>query len=92
LTTYRARIPLVAFSPAYVKAGAVLAVYSTPAQVARRAVEMLRQWQSGRGLPSPQNPREFEVVVNERVAASLGLWIDMPNLIVADLRRIEDGR
>jgi ABC-type uncharacterized transport system substrate-binding protein len=92
LTTYRARIPLVAFSPAYVKAGAVLAVYSTPAQVTRRAVEMLRQWQSGRGLPSPQKPREFEVVVNERVAASLGLWIDMPNLIVADLRRMEDGR
>lgn len=92
LTTYRARIPLVAFSPAYVKAGAVLAVYSTPAQVARRAVEMLRQWQTGHGLPSPQKPREFEVAVNERVAASLGLWVDMPNLIVADLRRMEDGR
>lgn len=92
LTTYRARIPLVAFSPAYVKAGAVLAVYSTPAQVARRAVEMLRQWQSGRGLPAPQNPREFEVAVNERVAASLGLWIDAPNLIADALRRQESGR
>jgi hypothetical protein len=92
LTTYRARIPLVAFSPAYVKAGAVLAVYSTPAQVARRAAEMLRQWQSVRSLPAPQKPREFEVVVNERVAASLGLWIDAPNLIVDDLRRQEEKR
>lgn len=92
LTTYRARIPLVAFSPAYVKAGAVMAVYSTPAQVARRAAEMVRQWQAGRGLPLPQKPREFEVAVNERVAASLGLWIDAPNLIVDDLRRQEGGR
>ena len=92
LTMYRARIPLVAFSPAYVKAGAVLAVYSTPAQVAGRAVEMLRQWQSGRGLPPAQKPREFEVAVNERVAASLGLWIDAHNLIVNDLRRLEGDR
>ena len=92
LTMYRARTPLIAFSPAYVKAGAVLAVYSTPAQVARRAAEMLRQWQSGRGLPLPQKPREFEVAVNERVAASLGLWIDAPNLIVTDLRRLEGDR
>lgn len=92
LTTYRARIPLVAFSPAYVKAGAVMAVYSSPAQVARRAAEMVRQWQAGRGLPPPQKPREFEVTVNERVAASLGLWIDAPNLIVDDLRRQESGR
>lgn len=92
LTLYRARTPLVAFSPAYVKAGAVLAVYSTPAQVARRGAEMLRLWQSGRGLPPPQKPREFEVAVNERVAASLGLWIDAPNLIVNDLRRLEGGQ
>lgn len=89
LTTYRARTPLVAFSPAYVKAGAMLAVYSTPAQVARRAVEMVRAWQAGRGLPPPQKPREFEIAVNERVAASLGLWIDDPYLMAADLRRQE---
>jgi putative tryptophan/tyrosine transport system substrate-binding protein len=92
LTTYRARTPLVAFSPAYVKAGAMLAVYSTPAQVARRAVEMVRAWQAGRGLPSPQKPREFEIAVNERVAASLGLWIDDPYLMAADLRRQEGER
>lgn len=92
LTTYRARIPLVAFSPAYVKAGALLAVYSTPAQIARRAVEMVRQRPVGTGLPLPHKPREFEVVVNERVAASLGLWIDQPQQIVDDLRRQEGGR
>jgi len=92
LTTYRARVPLVAFSPAYAKAGAVRAVYSTPAQVARRAVEMIGIWAAGRGLPPPQMPREFSVMVNSKVAASLGLQIDDPAAIAEDLRRQEGGR
>lgn len=91
LTTYRARVPLVAFSSAYVKAGAVLAVYSTPAQVARRTAEMLRNWLGGRGLPAPQMPREFAVSANTKVAASLGLQIDDAALIAEDLRRHESG-
>lgn len=89
LTTYRARVPLVAFSPAYVKAGAVLAVYATPAQVAYRAVEMVRGWQAGRGLPPPQMSREFAVAANAKVAASLGLSLDDAALIAEDLRRQE---
>lgn len=89
LTTYRARVPLVAFSPAYVKAGAVLAVYATPAQVARRAAEMVKRWQAGRGLPPPQMSRELAVVANAKVAASLGLLLDDAALIAEDLRRQE---
>jgi hypothetical protein len=91
LTTYRARVPLVAFSPAYAKAGAVLALYSTPAQVARRAVEMTRTWLAGRGLPPPQTPREFAVTTNAKVAASLGLQLDEAALIAEELRRLEGG-
>ncbi|MBA3031486.1 MAG: hypothetical protein KKF85_00105 [Gammaproteobacteria bacterium] len=89
LTTYRARVPLVAFSAAYVRAGAVLAVYSTPAQVARRAAEMVKSWQAGRGLPPPQMPREFAVAANAKVAASLGLMLDDAAVIAEDLRRQE---
>jgi len=89
LTTYRARKPLVAYSPAYVRAGAILAVYSTPAQVARSAAEMLRHWQPGRGLPPPQSPREFEVAMNARVTASLGLPVDPAAQIATDLRQLE---
>jgi len=89
LTTYRARDPLFAFSAAYVKSGAVLAVYSTPAQVARRAAEMLHTWLAGRGLPAPQTPREFDVAVNNKVASSLDLPpIDAAGL-AEELRRQE---
>ena len=73
---YRRQVPLVGFSPAYVKAGALLALYSTPAQVGARGGEVLRQALSGRGLPPPQWPREFTVSVNQDVARSLGFALD----------------
>lgn len=73
---YRQRRPLVGFSPAYVRAGALLALYSTPTQVGTRAGEVLRQVLAGKPLPPPQSPREFSVVVNSSVARSLGFALD----------------
>lgn len=89
LASYRARVPLVVFSPAYVKAGALMAVYTTPGQAARHAASLVRGWLAGRGLPPVQAPREFEVVVNNHVANSLGLRIDDAAQIAEDLRREE---
>jgi ABC-type uncharacterized transport system substrate-binding protein len=92
LTTYRARVPLVAFSPAYVKAGAILAVYSTPAQVARHAAGIVRDWQAGGVLPALQMPAEFAVVANPKVAASLGIGLDDAVEIAEDMRKGAAGR
>lgn len=92
LTTYRARVPLVAFSSAYVKAGALLAVYSSPSQVARQTAQVLRDWLAERRLPPIVFIREFTVVANDRVAASLGLPPFDVDEIAADLRRLEAGR
>lgn len=89
LASYRARVPLVAFSPVHVKAGALMAVYTTPSQVARHAAGMVRSWLAGRSLPPAQVPREFDVVVNNHVANSLGLRIDEATQIADDLRREE---
>lgn len=77
---YRRQVPLVGFSPAYVKAGALLALYSTPAQVGARGAEVLRQALAGKSLPPPQWPREFAVSVNQDVARSLGLALDEARL------------
>ena len=75
LATYRSGIPLVGLSPAYVKAGALYAVYSTPAQLALQASEMIQKFSETGALPAAQYPFEFEVMVNEQVARSLGLRI-----------------
>ncbi len=74
--TYRRQVPLVGFSPAYVKAGALLALYSTPAQVGARGGELLRQALSGKSLPPPQWPDEFSISINRDVAHSLGFVLD----------------
>lgn len=73
---YRRQLPLVGFSPAYVKAGALLALYSTPAQVGARGGELLRQALTGKAWPGPQWPREFTVSVNRDVSRSLGFALD----------------
>lgn len=91
LASYRARVPVVAFSPTYVKAGALVAVYTTPAQVARQTAGVVRGWLAGRGLPPVQPPREFDVVVNTHVAKSLGLRVDDAERIAAALQKVEAG-
>jgi putative tryptophan/tyrosine transport system substrate-binding protein len=80
MAAYRRQVPLVGFSPAYVKAGALLALYSTPTQVGSRGGEVLRHALAGRSLAPPQWPREFVVGVNQDVARSLGLALDEKRL------------
>ena len=77
---YRRQVPLAGFSSAYGKAGALLALYSTPTQVGTRGGELLRQVLAGRPLPQPQSPREFTLEVNQNVARSLGLVLDEAHL------------
>jgi putative tryptophan/tyrosine transport system substrate-binding protein len=75
LTTYRNHIPLIGFSPAYVKAGALGSVFSTPAQIARQSLGTIQQYLSGHALPAAQYPQFFELATNEQVANSLNLHI-----------------
>jgi hypothetical protein len=75
LASYRNKVPLIGFSPAYVKAGALCAVYSTPAQIARQSLVFVQDFLTTGILPAAQSPKEFEVTINEQVAHSLGLNI-----------------
>lgn len=75
LATYRARIPVMAFSPAYVKAGALLSLHTTAAQTGLQAGVMARQMLQGAN-PGLQYPVDFQVTVNDHVARSLGLALD----------------
>ncbi len=89
LTTIRAQVPVVAFSPAYVRAGALLALYATPEQVARQSATLV--WAVLHGRPLPHGTMEtddFEVGVNANVARVLNLTLD-GNAIRSALRRVE---
>lgn len=88
LATYRAQLPMIAFSPAYVKAGALLALYSTPRQIGIQAAGLARQVQAGAGGVVSQYPSDFSVAVNEHVARSLGFSLDEASL-AARLQKLE---
>ncbi len=76
MTTYRYRDPMVGYSQALSRAGALVSLYSSPEQVGRQAGELTARVLNGSKLPGLQWPRYFSVSVNEHVARSLG--IDVP--------------
>lgn len=80
MAAYRRQVPLVGFSPAYVKAGALVSLYSTPQQIGARGGEVLRQALATRVLPGPQWPADFVVSVNQDVARSLGFVLNGQHL------------
>ncbi len=76
LTSFRLRAPVVAWSAGYVRAGALAAVYTTPAQAGAQAAELARALLRGAAVPAPQYPRTYSIAINRQVARSLGLEID----------------
>lgn len=88
LTSYRARTPVMAFSPAYVKAGALLSVHSTASQAGAQLAAMAAQYLQANALPASQYPQEFSITVNDYVAHSLGLTLDA-KVLTERLRRLE---
>lgn len=88
LTTYRAGVPVVAYSESYRQAGAVLALYSTPQQIVDQVVESLIFIHDGKALPSVLAPRYFTVGVNTAVARSLGLALPSSAELAERLRAL----
>jgi len=89
LTTYRYQDPVVGFSQAYVKAGALAAVYTTPEQAGRQAGEVLLHVLSGKSwvLPPPEYPKYFSVSLNYQVARSLAINVSDEMALFQKLKR-----
>jgi ABC-type uncharacterized transport system substrate-binding protein len=87
LTSYRKQVPLIGISQAYVKAGALCALYTTPVQIALQASEAIRSFANSGKLPPSQYPKEFEVSANLQVARSLDLTIKDADELREEIRR-----
>lgn len=83
LAAYRQRIPLVSYSAAHVRAGALLALHTAPADTATQTAFAIQQWLVGRKLPPPALADAASVAVNYQVARSLGL--SLPNAAALEL-------
>lgn len=91
LTSYRQHSPMIGFSPAYVRAGALLAIYSTPSQIGTQAAAVVIQVLRGGPLPPPRHADQFEVGINATVARSLGISLDSSAAITSRVKQSETG-
>lgn len=73
ITSYRHQRPVVAFSAAFVNAGALAALFTTPSQIARQAADLIVA--NGTNLPGPMAPSLFAVAINQNVVYALGLTV-----------------
>lgn len=81
LTSYRYKVPLIGVSQAYVNAGALGAIFSTPEQLAEQTAAAVVSFISNRRLAEPQYPVSFSIAFNQQVARSLGIVLDTPQAV-----------
>ncbi|MDE2430265.1 MAG: hypothetical protein KGM99_16200 [Burkholderiales bacterium] len=86
LTSYRQQIPLFGFSAAFVKAGALAAVTSSGAQISKQVAEIINNLQASNGLPAPQYPRYYSVILNSQVSRSLEIVVEDESTLEQKLR------
>ncbi len=92
MTTYRRKVPVVGFSSAYVKAGALCAVFSMPSQIAVQAARLTGQFIDTSLLPMAQYPAEFYVMSNQQVARSLGISIKQNAALIREIEASEHDK
>lgn len=73
ITAFRLQRPVIGYSTAFVTAGALAALHSTPSQIARQTADMIVN--SGTNLTPPTGPTQFAIAINPNVAQALGLNI-----------------
>lgn len=92
LTSYRHKVPLIGISQAYVNAGALGAIFSTPEQLAEQTGTALVYFSRNRRLPEPQYPVSYSIALNPQVARSLGIDLPSPEAIRERMNKSREGR
>jgi putative ABC transport system substrate-binding protein len=75
LSAFHQRIPIFAYSKSFVRAGAILGIYSTPENIAQYVAELLAQAPKISTTPNTLYPKYFTIDVNLRAADALGITL-----------------
>jgi len=89
LTSYRNRKPVISYSPAHVKSGALASIYSSPTDIGKHLAQLINKklQDPSFDIPAYEYARFYSITTNRRVARSLG--IDLP--AESDLRSALNG-
>lgn len=86
LATFNRQIPLFAYSQSFVRAGAVIGMYSTPEQIARQIAELLINPNNNTSGTNQIYPKYFSIGINHRAAEALNITLPKKNYL---LKRLE---
>ncbi|MCW8918579.1 MAG: hypothetical protein OQL08_07155 [Gammaproteobacteria bacterium] len=75
LGSYRQGLPLIGYSQALVKAGALMAVYSPPSALQHETLAMVSDYFANGQLPAARYAEEFEVAINYQLARALRITL-----------------
>lgn len=92
LTSYRHKVALIGISQAYVNAGAIGAIFSTPEHLAEQTAATIISFAKSRRLPEPQYPDLYSIALNQQVAHSLGIALNTPESVRERISKAEKGR
>jgi ABC-type uncharacterized transport system substrate-binding protein len=87
LSSYHNRVPVVGFSLAYVKAGTIAAVYSSPDEIGKHIGEWISHFlkHHGRTTPTRSFPKYFSISTNKSVADSLKIRLPAAEILQSEL-------
>ncbi len=89
MEAYRHNIPVVGFSPAYIEAGALVALYSTPEQLALQSADICHRVLSGSAASGLNFPMHYTIGLNDHIAQSMNQALDDETVIRARMTRQE---
>ncbi|MBK9160262.1 MAG: hypothetical protein IPM27_01610 [Nitrosomonadales bacterium] len=91
LTSYHLKVPLIGISKAYVNAGALGAIFSTPEQIAGQTAGVIGSFETNRRLPEPTHPDAYDISLNHEVARSMGVVLSPPEDIRKRMGKTGEG-
>lgn len=91
LLSYRNKLPIIGFSKAYVKAGAIAALYSKPEQISQQTMDITRHFfEAGTFKLKTYYPESFSIALNKKVARSLGIKLKKNTEIIKQIKKTEN--
>ena len=91
LTSYRNRKPVISYSPAHVRAGALASIYSSPSDIGKHLALLVEEklQHPQKPLPEYEYARFYSIASNRRVARALSIELPDAKLIRSKLEGFE---
>ncbi|MCW8934024.1 MAG: hypothetical protein OQK98_04820 [Gammaproteobacteria bacterium] len=90
LLAYRNKLPIIGFSQAYVRAGAIAAIYSKPEQISEQINNISTSFFMNNNFEKKEHyPHSFSVALNKNIARSLGIKLPTSKTIIQQIKKAE---